>query len=113
METQHIYMIILALVIYFAFFDKSKESLVNTAPAKAPSVAVKQASPVVKGKTVRFACQDPMSRRKVGDVNIWWGFRNEDGRWACNNWNKYCKSKHGGCNAYPEVTPAPAPASRR
>lgn len=36
-----------------------------------------------------------------GQVTIWWGHRQEDAMWACNNWKSECGNSHGGCYVTP------------
>ncbi len=48
----------------------------------------------------KFTCWNCLEgNRNVGDVEIWWGHRNDDAAWACNQWISDC---NGNCTAVPK-----------
>ena len=47
----------------------------------------------------KWSCFDRLSRTKQGVVEIWWGHRVKDARWACDEWKSGCRTGFADCTA--------------
>ena len=76
--------------------DAGKDTAPPAAPNPPAASHTKQPDP-----TTKWGCWSIGNARwptkKLGEVSIWWGNQNGDGKWACNNWVPACKPDK--CNA--------------
>ncbi len=65
-------------------------------PARASNVD--DTRKILGGKRTIWNCTNRYHGSFCRRVEIWWGHRASDARWACDRWSSCC-SRNGGCTA--------------